>query len=64
MQTFSKNSAGEFNLHETVTLAQFEKIINTDGRYNTGSLTVQGIPFWITLNDGVVVQIEEQYIPK
>jgi len=31
--------------------------------YNTGSTTNKGIPFWITLNNGVITDITEQYIP-
>jgi len=33
------------------------------GRYNTGTTTVRGIPFWITLNNGIITEITEQYIP-
>ena len=33
------------------------------GWYNTGTTTVRGIPFWITLSGGIITNITEQYIP-
>jgi len=33
------------------------------GWYNTGSTTQRGIPFWITLNNGEITEITEQYLP-
>jgi hypothetical protein len=33
------------------------------GWYNTGSTTQIGAPFWITLNNGIITEITEQYIP-
>lgn len=71
MQTYSHDpTTGNFNWNQIVSLSQFTDIIdgteskdNSNNPYSYGSTTKRGIPFWITLNNGVITEITEQYIP-
>ena len=48
---------GQIDAPLVVTLGRFGKLFDSDKNF------IAGFPYWITVSDGVVVAIEEQYIP-
>jgi len=59
MQTLSHTGDGEYNWNQQISLSELQNVIN-------GSSTPwysQSIPFWIELQDGVIMKITEQYVP-
>lgn len=60
LQTYSHNTSdGNFNYNQSVPLATFKTAFNTP----TTQYTASKLLYWITLNNGVVTNISEQYQP-
>ena len=57
MQMYSNDSFGNFNSNEIISLLQFKNFVNNSNSTNVGT------PFWITVKDGVITEITEQYVP-
>lgn len=57
MQTYSHDSSGNFNSNEVISLLKLKNFVNDKNSTNSGT------PFWITLKNGVITEITEQYIP-
>jgi hypothetical protein len=51
LQTYSNDSSGNFNWNQVVSLPVFKKALNSD------------LLYWVTLKDGKIVEITEQYRP-
>jgi hypothetical protein len=58
MQTLSHRSDGTFNSDEKIGLDRFRKAYNSE---STDHLRL--VPYWITIENGIVTTIREQYVP-
>ena len=58
MQTLSHRSDGTFNSDEKIDLDRFRKAYNSE---STAHLRL--VPYWITVENGIVITIREQYVP-
>ena len=58
MQTLSHRSDGTFNSDEKIDLDRFRKAYNSE---STAHLRL--VPYWITVKNGIVITIREQYVP-
>jgi hypothetical protein len=58
MQTLSHRSDGTFNSDEKIDLDRFRKAYNSE---STAHLRL--VPYWITVENGIVITISEQYVP-
>ena len=58
MQTLSHRPDGTFNSDEKIDLDRFQKAYNSE---STAHLRL--VPYWITVENGIVITISEQYVP-
>ena len=59
LQTYSNNTYGNFNWNQIISLPTFTNALNNP----TGMYPAKNLLYWITLSNGVVTDITEQYQP-
>jgi len=55
MATFSQTN-GDFNTDEKITVQQLQNSMSSSTKYNE-------LPFWVTITNGQIVEVKEQFIP-